>query len=100
MGRIVPANASIGSVVGFPSAVIAQSLGIGSPFCSARYILPRATTLLEMSITLMPWPGAGTAIDQGLLPIAFARPPHGAMAGLEFVVSNPIHPSGGAILVK
>jgi len=36
MGRIIPAMAAAGSVVGAPSASMAQPAGIGSPRCLAR----------------------------------------------------------------
>ena len=43
---------------------------------------------------------AGDEIDQGLLPTSFSRPPHGAMAGLAFVVRRPMHPARAAMRVK
>ena len=41
--------------------------------------------------------GPGAAIDHGLVPSTFSRPPHGAMAGLALVVRTATQPScGGA----
>ena len=40
--------------------------------------------------------GPGAAIDHGLVPITFSRPPHGAIAGLAFVVRTATQPSRAA----
>ena len=36
---------------------------------------------------------AGAATDQGLVPMIFLRPPHGAIAGPPLVVSSMTQPS-------
>ena len=48
-GSTEPASAAFASVVGLPSASMAQSAGIGLPSCAATIIFPRATTLVEAS---------------------------------------------------
>src|SRR4051812_50046452 len=40
--------------------------------------------------------GPGAAIDHGLVPSTFSRPPHGAMAGLALVVRTATQPSCAA----
>jgi hypothetical protein len=64
---------------------MAHPSGIGNPFCFARYILLRATPVFAMSSIIGGCRPAGAAIDQGLVPTVFLRPPQGAMAGLAFV---------------
>src|SRR4051812_49525220 len=44
--------------------------------------------------------GPGAAIDQGLVPSTFSRPPQGAMAGLALVVSIATQPSAAARRVQ
>jgi hypothetical protein len=61
--------------------------------------LPRATLVLAMSITIGACLPAGAAMDQGLVPIIFSRPPQGAIAGLALVESKATQPAGGAISV-
>ena len=39
-------------------------------------------------------------MDQGLVPMAFTRPPHGAMAGLALVNNSATHPDSAARRVK
>jgi hypothetical protein len=42
---------------------------------------------------------AGAAHDQGLVPTAFLRPPHGAMAGLALVDRKAMQPARAATSV-
>src|SRR3954453_10731751 len=44
--------------------------------------------------------GPGAAIDHGLVPSTFSRPPHGAMAGLALVVRTATQPSCAARRVQ
>src|SRR4051794_41581930 len=97
---MTPSTPSAGSVVGAPSAVRAQVSGIGSPRFFARYTFPRATAVFAMSTATTRPPGAGAAIDHGLVPSTFSRPPHGAIAGLALVVSTATQPSAAARRVK
>ena len=62
--------------------------------------MPRATAVLAMSITTVPKEPVGAAIDQGLVPTAFSRPPHGAIAGLALVASSATQPASAARRVK
>ena len=68
---------------------MAQPSGMESPFLSARMILPRATTLVAMSIiTGSPWVGAPTA--RGFVPRYFSRLPQGAidLGALELTMAS------------
>ena len=69
--------AAAGSVVGAPSASMAQPAGIASPRCRARYTLPRATAVLAMSMTMTSCSPAGAAIDHGLVPTVLRLPAPG-----------------------
>ena len=51
-------------------------------------------------MTTTPCRPAGAAIDHGLVPIAFTRPPHGAIAGLALVTSRATQPASAAWRVK
>src|SRR5512142_902749 len=96
----MPSIAARGSVVGRPSASSAHPCGIGSPRCRARYTLPRATAVLAMSRIMGACLPAGAAMDHGLLPILFARPPHGAIDGLALVERKPMQPALAASRVQ
>ena len=76
IGSRVPLRAAAGSVVGLPSASTAQSGGIGSPFCTAVRILPRATWLSARSITIggLPALRRGEADRIGAVDRAGCRP--------------------------
>src|SRR5438067_3667089 len=53
-----------------------------------------------MSMTTVPYEPAGAAIDHGLVPIAFSRPPQGAIAGLALVARKATQPASAALRVK
>src|SRR3954462_9974338 len=97
---MTPSTPSAGGGGGAPPAVRAQVSGIGSPRFFARYTFPRATAVLAMSTATTRPPGAGAAIDHGLVPSRFSRPPQGAMAGLALVVRTATQPSSAARRVK
>src|SRR4051794_3999493 len=86
IGSTTPSTPSAGSVVGAPSAVSAHDSGMDSPRLRARWILPRATAVFAMSRAITRPSGPVAAMDHGLVPSRFSRPPHGAMAGLALVV--------------
>src|SRR4051794_5132716 len=100
MGRITPSTPSAGSVVGAPSAESAHVSGIGSPRVFAREILPRATAAFAESTATTGPSGPGPRFDHGCVPIRFSGPPHGAIAGLAFVVRTATQPSRAARRVK
>ena len=61
-------SAAVASVVGLPSASSAQPSGIGSLFCLAARMLPRATFEIDRSTTIGACPGSGQAKAIGLVP--------------------------------
>ena len=80
IGAMVPAMASLASVVGLPEASNAQPAGIGSLAWAATLIRPRATLLRLMSMTSGGSSARGAANPIGLVPNSPRWPPHGAMA--------------------
>ena len=66
----------------------------------ARYIFPRATPELAISITIGPYFPPGTAMDQGLVPIFFFIPPHGAILGPALLIRMVMQPCVAPIRVK
>ncbi len=100
-GRHPPMMLDIANtVVARGKIFLARQKGLRIPFCRARKILPRATTVLAMSSIIGGWRPAGAAIDQGLVPTAMRLPPHGAIAGPPFAASMPMHPAPAARRVK
>ena len=87
--------AARGSVVGAPSASMAQLAGSVRPSAAPR----RSCRGRRRCWRCRAPPGRGeppgVAIDQGLAPTVFSRPPHGAIAGLPLVVRMPTQPVRG-----
>ena len=88
----MPLIASFGSVVGLPSAAIAQSAGIGLPAAAARRILPIAVALIAMSTSTGWVPLVGTAKAIGLFPVIASAPPGAGSKGRVFDITIPTQP--------
>src|SRR5580698_7492517 len=91
-GASMPLIASFGSVVGLPSAAIAQSAGMDLPAAAARRILPIAVALRAMSTLTGCTPLLGTATAIGLLPVIASAPPGAGNSGLVFDITIPTQP--------
>ena len=75
-----PAASSFGSVVGFPSLFRIHPSGTSVPLAFARLIFPAATALVAMSRKNGPSRLLGIAMEIGLVPSLFSRPPNGPTA--------------------
>src|SRR5580698_9057473 len=91
-GASIPLIASFGSVVGLPSAAIAQSAGIGLPAAAARRILPIAVALSAISTSTGWAPLVGSAKAIGLLPVMASAPPGAGNNGRVFDMTMPTQP--------
>jgi len=80
-GNSMPLIAAAGSVVGLPSASIAQSCGMGCPAAAARRIFPMAVALSAMSASTGNSPVEGSATAMGLLPTMASAPPGAGING-------------------
>ena len=96
MGSIAPLKAALGSVVGLPSASIAQPSGISRFSRAAASTLPRATPLAAMSNTRGGPPATGLAKASGLLPMAARFDPGSAMMGGVDCATRAIIPASAA----
>jgi len=97
IGSRVPLSAASGSSVGSPTESSAPPSGILSPCRCALRILPRATTLDDMSRAT--GSGPGTAIEIGFVPSSASAPPQGDMAALAFPMQTPANPCAAACSV-
>src|ERR1039458_6536974 len=88
-GSSMPAIASVGLVVGEPSAVTAQLAGIGLPAFSAMRILPIAASLVAMSSTIGIVPAVGMEMARGLLPRTRSAPPGAGINGRVLHMAIP-----------
>src|SRR5207302_9950624 len=84
----------------FPVPIRGPAFGDRLPALHGEVTLPRATAVFAMSMTTVPYEPAGAAIDHGLVPIAFSRPPQGAIAGLALVARKATQPASAALRVK
>jgi len=100
VGRSSPESASAGSVVGRPSASVAQVAGISRPSDFARRIFPSAASDSAMSRTTGSPTARGIPMARGLLPTTGAAPPGAGIRGLVLAAATPMQPAAVAASTK